>query len=397
MPKYTLLFFLVASNAYCQENTNSLEVFGYIMTDAGYNFNTIDPNWYDVMRPTKLPSDPEEFLPGGTVYYSFRQSRFGIQSHTSTKFGDLQTLFNFDLFGVGKDLGQTTFHLINAYGQLGRFGVGQTPSAFMDVDVFPVTLDYWGPSSRVFFLNIQIRYLAIQRKEQRLTIALERPGAISDGGSYSESIELQNVVPEFKVPNLTAHYRHTVKWGYVQVGAIAKGIRWKDLSDSAAYNLSGSAFGWGGNLSTVINTGKNIKLRLQGVFGEGIGNYLADVCTDIAPESNPGNASKPIKGKALLIWGFFSFAEIKWSKLLSSSVGYSLTTIQNTDLQLENSFRKGQYGLVNLLYYPTEKTMFGIEYQYGRRDNFRDGFHSNGNKLQLSFKYNFSNMLANKP
>jgi hypothetical protein len=34
--------------------------------------------------------------------------------------------------------------------------------------------------------------------------------------------------------------------------------------------------------------------------------------------------------------------------------------------------------------------MFGGEFQWGRRENFADGFHSDGVKLQFSFKYNFS-------
>jgi len=40
----------------------------------------------------------------------------------------------------GKDAGQTTMHLINAYAQLGVIGVGQTASVFMDLEVFPATL-----------------------------------------------------------------------------------------------------------------------------------------------------------------------------------------------------------------------------------------------------------------
>jgi hypothetical protein len=34
--------------------------------------------------------------------------------------------------------------------------------------------------------------------------------------------------------------------------------------------------------------------------------------------------------------------------------------------------------------------MVGGEYQWGRRTNFSDGFHSDGQKIQFSFKYNFS-------
>ena len=34
--------------------------------------------------------------------------------------------------------------------------------------------------------------------------------------------------------------------------------------------------------------------------------------------------------------------------------------------------------------------MMGGELQWGRRENFSDGFQSDGFKVQFSFKYNFS-------
>ena len=34
--------------------------------------------------------------------------------------------------------------------------------------------------------------------------------------------------------------------------------------------------------------------------------------------------------------------------------------------------------------------MVGGELQWGRRENFSDGFQSDGFKIQFSFKYNFS-------
>ena len=32
----------------------------------------------------------------------------------------------------------------------------------MDIDVFPNTLEYWGPNGMVFFRNVQVRYMPIQ-------------------------------------------------------------------------------------------------------------------------------------------------------------------------------------------------------------------------------------------
>lgn len=40
---------------------STMDIYGYVMTDAGYNFGTIDPNWFDVVRPTKLPAFANEF------------------------------------------------------------------------------------------------------------------------------------------------------------------------------------------------------------------------------------------------------------------------------------------------------------------------------------------------
>ncbi len=390
--KKTISYFLIILfpvTSFSQENKIALEIYGTINTDIGYNFNTIDPAWFDVMRPTKLPSYRNEFAPGGSVFFSVRQSKLGIKSSTLTKVGELKTQFDFDLVGFGKDAGQTTIHLINAYAQLGHWGVGQTSSTFMDPDVFPETLDYWGPLSRVFKFNVQLRYIPIEKENKRLIIALERPGAKADGGDYATSIEIQNIKPVFKVPDLTAQYRWAGKWGYIQIAGIVKSIKWQDL-DTVNYNLSGSAFGWGGNLGIVFKVSEKLTFKTQGVFGKGIENYVADAPADVALQSQPGNSLQPVQGKALPVWGFFSFVEITWNKVLRSSIGYSLETIQNTDLQSGNAFRKGQYGAINLRYSPFYLMMFAVEYQYGRRDNFSDGFYSVANKIQFSFKFNFS-------
>jgi hypothetical protein len=384
------LFILLPLFPFAQDNKNNFELYGFILLDGGYNFNSIDPDWFDVMRPTKLPKYKNQFGPDGNYFMSVRQTRFGVRSSTNTKFGELKTQFDFDLFGFGKDVGQTTIHLVNGFGQLGKFIAGQTPSTFMDTDVFPVTLDYWGPSSRIFFLNIQIRYTPVYTSKERFAIALERPGATADGTDYSNSVDIREVKPRLPVPNLVSHYRHNWKWGYTQIAAIVKYLQWKDISDTSVYDLSGTDVGWGFNFSTVINAGKRLKFKLQGEYGEGFENYMADPSPDIALQSNPGNSLTPVKGKALPAWGFLSFAEVEWTPKLKSSIGYSMININNSDLQSPDAFRQGQYALINLRCYPVDNVLVGIEYQYGKRYNFNDGFYSNANKIQFSFKFNFS-------
>jgi hypothetical protein len=70
----------------------TLQLYGFSQLDAGYNFGQIDPDWYDTMRPTKLAAYKNEFAPNGTVFFSVRQTRFGVKTSTPTKYGDLKTI-----------------------------------------------------------------------------------------------------------------------------------------------------------------------------------------------------------------------------------------------------------------------------------------------------------------
>ncbi|MDQ3022289.1 MAG: hypothetical protein M3R36_17220 [Bacteroidota bacterium] len=229
-----------------------------------------------------------------------------------------------------------------------------------------------------------------------MKIALERPGGSAAGPDDPELIDISGVKPYYNLPNLTAQYRVGGDWGYVTFAGVLKSLKWREISDSSAFKLNGSAVGWGGNFSTVINAGKNVKFKFQGVIGQGMENYLADVSPDVGLESNPGDTLTPYKGKAIPVHGFFAFAEILWNSKFKSSIGYSYEKIDNTNLQPANAYKQGQYGLVNLLYTPLENFMTGVEYQFGRRDNFSDGFHSIGNKLQISFKYFYSQKIISK-
>jgi hypothetical protein len=63
------------------------------MLDSGYNFGVI--NWFDVVRPTQLPSFPGEFGANGNTFFGVCQTRFGVKSSTNTGLGELKTIFEF--------------------------------------------------------------------------------------------------------------------------------------------------------------------------------------------------------------------------------------------------------------------------------------------------------------
>jgi hypothetical protein len=388
------LLLAFAGIAHAQTANPSIEIYGFAMLDIGHNFKSIDPDWSDTLRVTKLPSFEGEFGKNHSTFAGVRQTQFGVNASAPTSLGELKTTFEFDLFGTGVDDGQTTFHLRHAYGELRHFGAGQTWSAFMDPDVFPNSIEYWGPPGMVYFLNVQFRWMPIQG-DTNLTLALEQPGASGDAGRFANRIELQNIQGRFPLPDFTGQFTYGRDWGYVRVAGALRRMYWDDTLDDP-FDLSGSATGWGVNLSSNVNIGANERnvVRLQFVFGEGIENYMNDAPVDVAPALNFGDPVRPIKGKPLPVTGLVAFLDHQWNEKWTSSMGYSRIDIDNTDGQGSDAFKTGQYALANLLYNPVPNVMVGGEFQWGRRENFSDGFRSEGYKLQFSFRYTFSHKVG---
>jgi hypothetical protein len=395
---------LFTARAARAEGESKVDFYGFVMMDAGYNDQGIDPQWFDVQRPTKLATIKDGWGKDGNTFFSARQTRFGVKTTTPTEMGDLFTQFEWEMFGVGVDAGQTTIRLRHAYGQLGKWGAGQYWSPFMDIDVFPNTLEYWGPNGMAFFRNVQLRYMPIQG-DTRLTIALERPGASADAGDIGDHYNLGAVKPLFPLPDLSAEYRKAISKGYVEAAGIVRQIKWQD-TDPATPDNSGDVVGWGVSLSSNLKFGQDV-LRLQGVYGEGIQNYFNDAPVDVGVETST-DPTKPIDAKALPVTGIVAFLDHTWNKKFTSSVGYSSVSIDNSSGQGPDAFKLGQYALVNLLYTPVPNVMMGVEGGWIHRENKTEGvtvtFDPTGVSgkteaidqyhVQVSAKYNFSMSLG---
>lgn len=372
-----------------QGTEKSLRVYGFAMVDMGYNFDQIDPRWFDALRLNRLPKYKDQFAPDGTFFFGVRQTRFGVQGFSPTKLGDLNVKFEFDMFGTGADEGQTTMRLRYAYGELGKFLAGQATSPFMDDDVWPNTLEYWGPCGMVFYRNVQVRYAPIKTADKELFIAIERPGAGADKGTLSAP-ELDSVRGKLSAPDVSAHFKKRGKWGSVQLAGIFRPIKWKDIRvNKGGTDLSGSATGWGLHFSTVLNLGKSTVFRGSYVYGEGIENYMQDAPNDIGTVIT-GNASKPIDGKALPVQGIMGWFDHNWTPKCWTSIGYSTVSIDNTETANgTTSYKMGNYAMLTIGTTPFTNTMAAIEFQWGQREG-EDGFKADCKKIQISFKYNFS-------
>ena len=374
------------------DTATRIEIYGFAQADAIGDFRSNNPDWFDVNRPSKLPAFEDEFGHNGHTWFSARQTRFGAKAMIPTSRGkDIKVVVDWDLFGVGVDAGQTTIRPRHMYGQWGDFGGGQLESPFMDLDVFPNIIEYWGPNGMLFYRNVQLFWQPVHRDDgTRVTIALERPGASGDAGVVADRIELQNIAPRFPAPDISGEYRLGGKFGYAKLGAIVRWIRWDDLLPNDAFDLNGGVTGWGVSLSGGLNAGPWDVFRLQFIYGAGVENYFNDAPIDVGAKRNFGNTVTPVTGEALKDLGLVAYLDHKWNSQLSSAIGYSRVNIDNSDLQAPTAFKSGQYASVNLLWTPVPNVMTGGEFQWAHRDNFSDGFHSNDYRFQFAVKYSFS-------
>ncbi|HTO91748.1 MAG TPA: DcaP family trimeric outer membrane transporter [Candidatus Sulfotelmatobacter sp.] len=373
------------------QGTARWQIYGFAMLDAGFMTEGVNPQWFDTMRPSKLPAFKDEFNKDGQTFWGVRQSKIAVKTWTPTAMGELLTQFEFDMYGVGPDAGQTTIRPRIYYGELGHWGAGQIMSPFMDIDVFPNCLDYWGPNGMLFFRNPQIRFMNV-KGENKLTVALERPGASGDLGTDRDEIVASGaeIVPSFPLPDLSGNFHMGQKWGYLQVGGIVRQIKWNQLNSTPTQDINGSVTGWGATVSGNFNRGKTDVLRFQGVYGEGIENYFNDAPVDVGTKPHPADLVNPIDGVALPISGVTVFLDHTWNEKYTSTIGYSQNVIQNSVGQAPDAFHMGQYALANVLYTPVKDVMMGVELGWEKRKNNTDGFDVDNVVVHASFKYNFS-------
>jgi hypothetical protein len=379
---------VVAPNATAAEGAPEtekarVEIFGQVMLDAIYDFDRVDPEWNATLRPSKIPVNcPGDAGCGkdGETVLSVRQSSLGVRGFIPTPLGELTTLLDFDLFASGG--GNTELRLLDAWGELGWFGAGQYYTLFMDIDTFPNTIDYWGPSGMVFVRNPQLRFTPLNRDGMKLAFSLEAPGAAIDTGKVADVDPAlgANVTGRTQWPDLIASLRIDREWGHVQAAGILRQVAFETPANAGA-EPAGDETGYGLNLSAALNVfGKD---RIVGalVVGRGIASYMNDGGVDLAPDSG-------LRAEAVDSLGWFAYYDHYWNERWSSSIGYSEHRQDNTGGQFDTAFKKGSYASANVLFYPVKNVTTGAELLWGEREN-NDGASGDDTRVQFSAKYKF--------
>ncbi len=362
------------------------EIYGFAQLDAIEDFNRVDPNWMDTLRPSKIAPTDGAYGSDGQASISVKQSRLGVQSSLPVGGEDLYTKFEFDFFGVGADEGKTSPRLRHAYGQWGHWLAGQTNSLFMDGDIFPNVLDYWGPIGMAFYRNPQIRWAPVRGESQYLAVALERPGDDIDAGQLRtiDPDVVNNARKDEKYPDLTAQWKTYGGWGHLQIAGLLRQIGFE--SNTANHEPSDRKTGWGVDLTGSVNLPSG-KLMAGVLTGEGIASYMNDGGTDMGPEGTLTNLS----AKVVPLTAFLLYYDHNWNEKWTSTLGFSQSQVDNTSLQNNDAFKRGQYASINLISKVEKNFLVGGEFLWGSRMS-KDETTTHDQRVQFTMKYTFSSL-----
>ena len=349
-------------------NNTKLTIGGFIQADFIYDFK--QPGNTQAFVPASIPVNNAA---RGNTAFSPRQTRLTIGSESDTKLGKLKTILEFDLFNPD---GTSVPRLRHAWGEVGRWGAGQYWSGFMDIDVFPNTLDYEGPNAMVFVRQIQVRYTQPLSRKSSLAFSLENPG--SDVKYPVDSgLSSRTLYPDF----VTQFRCNFTEGSHIQLAGLLHPI-----SSRTAADVTSTEIGWGVNLTGTVEVSKRSKDNFvyQATYGEGIARYFNDL--------GGGGYDAVVKSKTALqtipVLAVMGFYDHWWSDKLSTSLGYGYLKLDNRPWQPVTDFKSSQYGVVNLLYYPSSFVKFGLEYLYGKHITI-DNQSGDNSRLQLSMMYKF--------
>ena len=341
------------------KTSSRIKLGGYVKLDIIHDFNPINsPDFFDV---SKIPTDGSE---GESTHLHAKETRLFVDVRTPFKNSEIRTYVEGDFYGTSG-----AFRLRHAFVEINNTWLaGQWWSNFMDESIIPATLDFEKPAAYAFVRHAMLRWKHTLSPDSYLAVAIEEPSTNAQAPSAAGKFESP-------LPDLTARYRVTKKWGHVQLSAFAAQLRYR-YTAGGTDNISL----FGGNLSGQFNMFTADKLIYQVVYGPGIGRYRGGLSA--TPDASDNLQATSDYGLTL---GY----QHQWNEKWTSLVLFNHGGVEDTNGQAPSDLSQASYAAANLLYHFTKNAFVGVEYLYGLRKDF-SGDDGTANRLQFSVSYTFN-------
>lgn len=373
---------------------STIKFYGYAQLDATVDFSGRVPGYENADWATFLPAVPEDDSPAAKrvkpqTYLTARTSRFGIQTNTPTKLGNVGLKLEGDFngptgFQSETFTNSTVFRLRQAYGTVGGLLAGQTWSTFLDLNAAPDTVDFNGPGSLALVRNPMVRYTFKLAPGMTLALAAEN----TRGPQYGVDERFQTV------PDIHANFGYSAKWGTLSIRAVTQRYNraavagappdYVDVAPESTQSIAGA-------ISGSFKVGGDT-LVAQFAGGPGIGRYMLN---SIGAPWVSADAQGDLE-----LWtafgGHVGYTHV-WNPEVRSNLIGAYTWVKDPKIdgvEADNGVQKSQVQVfVNTFYAFAKNAQFGVEYAFGQWKSFSPGtepeLKGTQNRINASFHYNF--------
>ncbi len=346
---------------------------GFVNFRTAYDFNAVMPNLDFI--PADIPMQ-KNFTNMQRALMDASTSRLFFESVIHTGWDmPITAYIETDFRGPGHSL-----RLRQAYVSLAGFKFGQATSTFTDINSAFRTIDFEGPNAYTYTRNLMAQYTCEFESGLGMGIALEYPMVNAE---YSGT-----TLPIYqRVPDVPLYVQY--KWGesgnesHIRVSGILRNMFYGDLVS----DVDVDRIGWGVQASGRFVIGDWLKLYGQFLYGEGMADYIQDL--QGLPYDMVENAYQPGEMLAVPAMAYFLGAEFMLTPKVPMTVGYSQVSVFDKDNSVDPyEYHIGQYIVANCFYDFNPAISAGVEYLYGAKHDFMDGFGSSS-RVQVAVQFNF--------
>jgi hypothetical protein len=370
---------------------STIKFTGFVQLDTTVDFSGRAVDIENNDWATILPAVPEDKSfaaeKSPQTYLTARTSRFGIQTSTPSKYGNVGLRLEGDFNGPSFFQSETftnsvVFRLRHAYGTIGGLLIGQTWSTFLDLGAAPDTVDFNGPGSLALVRNPMFRYTMAVSDGMTLALAVEN----NRGAQYGPAQSGGDVTRFQRIPDIHANFTYAGNWGHLSLRGVTQEYNQRVGAGAAATNKS--KFSIAGAVSGSAKVGGDT-LVAQVSGGPGIGRYLLNAAGTPFVDFN---AAGDIE-----LWTVFAYHvgyTHPWTNGMRSSLVWSQTFIQDPEIDGAvagpGQQKEMMQAFVNTFFPLTKTAEIGVEYSYGQWKSFGPNeVKGTQNRITGTFHYNF--------
>ena len=316
----------------------------------------------------EIPVPERQAIPN--YYNSVNQSRLGFE--VTRRLAEKTVFIRLETDFAGTN---GAFRIRHAYGQVGKFLIGQTWSLFTHITALPAMVDFGGPTGSIAARTPQVRF---------------RLPSVFDNNSVL-SVALEYVTPEVTipdslfvsvqqlVPDLTASLTIPQNWGQVRVSAILPVITAQFQDDLFI------GTGWGITASAIVNSWLNGKWYLWATGGKGISRFYNDLegkGLDYFYNPTLQEGIFPHTG------AFYVSYEHRWAEKWYSNFTAGSLFLEKSEVFIPSYYRSGHSFHFNTFWDIIDGARMGLEYANTERVN-QNGESGNASRISVLFYYDF--------